>query len=293
MLQTLASRDDLEAATGRYGFVVVDECHHIPAVAFERAARRISARRWLGLTATPYRRDRLDELIAFHVGPVRHTLVPPKSGTIDAAAEGRPDLRLVVHRTSFTDDVGVDLSAPRAIAALRRALAEHEERNEQIVRDVDEALARRRNCLVLAERKAHVDLLAERLQARGRTPVVLMGGMGVKARTHAMAQLVAADDGPLLAVATGSFVGEGFDCPALDTLFLAAPVSFKGRIVQYVGRVLRVYPGKTTVEVHDYHDADVPVLAAALGKRAPGYLSLGFPDPRRIAPEPPPRPAHP
>ena len=284
MLQTLASRDDLEATTGRYGFVVVDECHHIPAVAFERAARRISARRWLGLTATPYRRDRLDELIAFHLGPVRHTLVPPKTGTIDAAAEGRPDLRLVVHRTTFTDEAAADLSAPRAIAALRRALAEHEARNAQIVRDIDEALARRRNCLVLTERKAHVDLLAERLHARGHTPVVLMGGMGVKARTQAMAQLVATDDQPILAIATGSFIGEGFDCPALDTLFLAAPVSFKGRIVQNVGRVMRVYPGKTTVEVHDYHDAEVPMLAAALGKRAPGYVSLGFTDPRRMPP---------
>ena len=74
--------------------------------------------------------------------------------------------------------------------------------------------------------------------------------------------------------------GEGFDCPALDTLFLTGPVSFKGRLVQYAGRVLRAHPGKHTAEVHDYHDVQVPVLAAALAKRAPGYVSLGFPDPR-------------
>ena len=86
---------------------------------------------------------------------------------------------------------------------------------------------------------------------------------------------------PLLVVATGHFVGEGFDCPALDTLFLAGPVSFKGRLVQYAGRILRAYPGKQTAEVHDYHDVEMPVLAAALAKRSPGYLSLGFPDPRR------------
>lgn len=85
---------------------------------------------------------------------------------------------------------------------------------------------------------------------------------------------------PLMVVATGHFVGEGFDCPALDTLFLAGPVSFKGRLVQYAGRILRAYPGKQTAEVHDYHDAEMPVLAAALAKRAPGYISLGFPDPR-------------
>lgn len=85
----------------------------------------------------------------------------------------------------------------------------------------------------------------------------------------------------MLVVATGQYVGEGFDCPALDTLFLIAPIAFKGRLVQYVGRVLRPYPGKVTAEVHDYHDALTPVLASSLAKRAPGYLSLGFPDPRR------------
>ena len=86
----------------------------------------------------------------------------------------------------------------------------------------------------------------------------------------------------MLAVATGSYIGEGFDCPALDTLFLAAPISFKGRLVQYAGRILRPYPGKATAEIHDYHDTATSVLAASLAKRAAGYTSLGFPDPRRI-----------
>ncbi len=105
--------------------------------------------------------------------------------------------------------------------------------------------------------------------------------MGVRERRAANERLVPSSDGqPLLVVATGHLVGEGFDCPALDTLFLAGPVSFKGRLVQYAGRILRAYPGKQTAEVHDYHDAEMPVLAAALAKRAPGYISLGFPDPR-------------
>jgi superfamily II DNA or RNA helicase len=80
-------------------------------------------------------------------------------------------------------------------------------------------------------------------------------------------------------VATGPYIGEGFDCPALDTLFLAAPVGYKGSIVQWAGRILRAYPGKTSAEVHDYHDVRTPVLAATLAKRAPGYTSLGYPDP--------------
>jgi superfamily II DNA or RNA helicase len=108
--------------------------------------------------------------------------------------------------------------------------------------------------------------------------------MSGKARRTALARLQPLTDGsPLLAVATGPFVGEGFDCPALDTLFLAAPIAFKGRLVQYVGRVLRTHPGKKTAEVHDYHDINTGVLASSLAKRAPGYTSLGFPDPRQSA----------
>ena len=105
--------------------------------------------------------------------------------------------------------------------------------------------------------------------------------MTTKARQNALAQLNAGES-PLLVVATGLFVGEGFDCPVLDTLFLASPVAFKGRLVQYVGRALRPHPGKTTAEVHDYHDINTGVLASSLTKRAPGYLSLGFPDPRKV-----------
>jgi superfamily II DNA or RNA helicase len=121
----------------------------------------------------------------------------------------------------------------------------------------------------------------------GHDPVVLRGGMGAKSRASALARLQPQAGGPpLLVVATGPYAGEGFDCPILDTLFLAAPVRWKGRLVQYVGRILRPYPGKETAEVHDYHDAATSVLAAALAGRAPGYTSLGFPDPRRIAPAP-------
>jgi superfamily II DNA or RNA helicase len=111
--------------------------------------------------------------------------------------------------------------------------------------------------------------------------------MGAKARSAALARLQPEADGPpLLVVATGPYIGEGFDCPAPDTLFLAAPIAFKGRLVQYAGRILRAYPGKNTAEVHDYHDVQTTVLAASLTKRAPGYTSLGFPDPRRLTPTP-------
>ncbi|MGI9001371.1 MAG: DEAD/DEAH box helicase, partial [Pseudonocardia sp.] len=288
-LQTLARRDDLPELTAGYGFVVVDECHHIPAAAFENAVRQVPARRWLGLTATPYRRDELDDLIALQLGPVRHTMSAPEPGTLTAAAAGGvPERSLTVHLTTFDYGGDADPSAPGGIAAVYRDLVSDVARNQQVLADVVAALGRGRHCLVLTQWTAHVALLADLLRDAGHDPVVLRGGMGAGQRRDALARL-RPDDGPLLVVATGPYVGEGFDCPALDTVFLAVPIAFKGRLVQYVGRVLRAAPGKHVVEVHDYHDVDTGVLASSLRKRAPGYTSLGFPDPRTTRHRPAPR----
>lgn len=286
-LQTLARRDDLPTLTAGYGFVVVDECHHLPAAAFDNAVRQIPARRWLGLTATPYRRDELDDLIALQLGPVRHTMSAPEPGTLAAAAVGgAPERCLIVHPTDFVYGGDADPSAPGGIAAVYRDLVADEARNQQVLTDVLAALARRRHCLVLTQWTAHVAVLADLLRVAGHDPVVLRGGTGAGQRRDALARL-RTDDGPLLVVATGPYIGEGFDCPALDTLFLAAPIAFRGRLVQYAGRVLRPAPGKHVVEVHDYHDLQTGVLASSLRKRAPGYRSLGFPDPSTTLHHPP------
>lgn len=279
MLQTLARREDIAEITAGYGLVVVDECHHVPAAAFEHAVKQIPGRRWLGLTATPYRRDKLDDLIALQVGPVRHTIESTtEQPSLDA--DDRPEPVLRVHNTAFRYSGNADPSAPGGIATVYRELVADIARTEQVVADAREALARGRHCLVLTQWTAHVEHFADSL--RDLDPVVLRGGMGAKARATALERLQPAEGGaPLLVVATGPYVGEGFDCPVLDTLFLAAPIAFKGRLVQYAGRVLRPYPGKATAEVHDYHDIATGVLASSLAKRAPGYTSLGFPDPRR------------
>jgi superfamily II DNA or RNA helicase len=302
-LQTLARRTDIPALTSGYGLVVADECHHVPAAAFEHAVKQIPVRRWLGLTATPYRRDKLDDLIALQVGPTRHTIThsasPGQDGTASNGPEqpdlgidvGEPSQRPVpvlrVHLTQFTYAGEADPSAPGGIAAIYKDLAADQARTAQVARDVTEALARGRHCLVLTQWTSHLDQLTHALHDGGHDPIVLRGGMGAKARAAALARLQPELGGPpLLVVATGPYIGEGFDCPVLDTLFLAAPIAFKGRLVQYAGRILRAYPGKNTAEVHDYHDVKTAVLAASLTKRAPGYTSLGFPDPRRLTPTP-------
>jgi superfamily II DNA or RNA helicase len=303
-LQTLARRADVGELTAGYGLVVADECHHVPAAAFEDAVRQIPARRWLGLTATPYRRDKLDDLIGWQVGQIRHTISLPRERTADLGREelalpgitaprvlATPRPVLHVHQTAYCYEGDADPQAPGRMAAIYRDLAADDQRTRQITADVAEAVARGRHCLVLTQWVAHLHNLAGGLQAMGYDPVVLRGGMGAKTRAAALSRLQAQPGGPpLLVVATGPYAGEGFDCPALDTLFLAAPVRWKGRLVQYAGRILRNYPGKETAEVHDYHDVDTGVLAATLAGRAPGYTSLGFPDPRRIKSAPSARP---
>ncbi|WP_030440968.1 DEAD/DEAH box helicase [Actinoplanes subtropicus] len=156
-------------------------------------------------------------------------------------------------------------------------MAADEARNAQIVGDVVAALGRGRNCLVLTRRIAHLDLLAGRLAERGHPALVLQGGMSVADRRATVSRIAdaKAEDG-VLVVGTTPFIGEGFDGPALDTLFLAGPISFDGLLVQCAGRVVRAAPGKEVTEVHDYHDRAVPMVAASLARRMPGYHALGF-----------------
>jgi hypothetical protein len=231
-LQTLSRRDDIPALTAGYGLIVADECHHVPAAAFEDAVKQIPARRWLGLTATPYRRDKLDDLITMHIGPVRYTIadrrepssgVPVLPGTVP---NERPTPVLRLHPTGYCYAGDASPSAPGGITVIYKDLIADEQRIRQVVADVAAALSQGRNCLVLTNWTAHLDKLADALRGMGQDPVILRGGMGAKARAAALARLQPQIGGPpLLVVATGPYAGEGFDCPALDTLFLAAPIA--------------------------------------------------------------------
>ena len=232
MIQSLARRDD-PAIFDDYGLVVVDECHHIPAVSFQACVQRARSRRWLGLTATPYRRDRLEALISFQCGPTRHEIKP-------AAVEGAELLsrELIVHQTATT----VDDATQAHIQDVFAALVDDERRTEQICADIHSAIAAGRTCLVLTQRTDHIDAIVTGLGALGVEALVLRGGLGVKARRGVSDALAHRDpDSGIVLVATGSYLGEGFDWPELDTLFLAFPLAFKGRVVQYVGRLLRTH----------------------------------------------------
>jgi superfamily II DNA or RNA helicase len=191
---------------------------------------------------------------------------------------------LHVHPTKFRYTGHADPSAPGGMAEIYRALIADEVRLEQITTDILTAHTNGANILVLTTWIDHLNAIVEGLSAAGKSVIALSGQMKARQRREISEQLAnhTADTKPLLVVGTGSFIGEGFDCPTLDTLFLAAPITFKNRLVQYVGRITRPHPAKTTVTVHDYHDELTPVLASSLRKRAPGYTKMGFPDPRKL-----------
>ena len=163
-----------------------------------------------------------------------------------------------------------------------RGLVEEGARTAAICDDIAEASGRGRNCLVLTRWTEHLNSITASLSAHGLEPLRLHGQLGKRARGAIMEKLdQISPEGGLILVATASLLGEGFDCPPLDTLFLAFPIKFKGSVVQYVGRILRPTEAKTRIEVHDYVDVRIPVLARMHDERRSAYASLGFDLPQR------------
>ena len=272
MIQSVARREEPAELFEQYGLVVVDECHHLPAVSFETCVRHATSKRWLGLTATPYRSDGLESIIAFQCGPTRH-----ETTTQDVTATSLVRRELIVHETEC--DVAEE-DAP-SIQTVFSEIVDSQQRTDQICADIHNAMAAGRTCLVLTQRTAHIEAIVDGLTKLGDSPLVLRGGLGKKARAAVTDAIESRQEGSgIVVVATGSYIGEGFDWPELDTLFLAFPIAFKGRVVQYVGRLLRTHAGKHHVELHDYVDVRIPVLDRMHRKRLPAYTSLGFDIPK-------------
>ena len=275
MIQSVARHERPGELFEQYGLIVVDECHHLPAVTFEACVRDAPTRLWLGLTATPYRRDGLEGIMAFQCGPIRYEIT--SANAMDSVLLQR---ELIVHETSTTL---LDEENP-AIQAVFSALVEDRQRTEEIAADIHGALLAGRTCLVLTQRTDHIDRLVTQLATVGDHALVLRGGLGARARAAVADAIASRQDGDgIVLIATGSYLGEGFDWPELDTLFLAFPIAFKGRVVQYVGRLLRAHAGKHHVELHDYVDVRIPMLQRMHHKRLPAYRTLGFDVPRRRA----------
>ncbi len=269
MVQSLVRKGAVADLVAGYGQVIQDEAHHCPAVSFERVLAEAKARYVVGLTATPQRRDGHQPILHMQLGPVRFA--------VDAKSQSarRPfGHELVARETGFLA-TGVPNDA--GIQELYAALAADERRNDLIFDDVVHALEERRSPILLTERRDHLEHFADRLASFTRHLIVLRGGMTAKERRDVIARLASIPDGEeRLLIATGRYIGEGFDDARLDTLFLALPVSWKGTLIQYTGRLHRQHPNKTEVRIFDYVDRAVPMLARMFEKRLRGYRAIGY-----------------
>lgn len=244
------------------GHLVVDECHRAPARTFTEAVSGFDGRYMLGLTATPFRRDKLTPLIGWYVGRVLHRIqsegLVKKGFLLSVDVVWRP--------TAFQSFFDPVTEYPRMLSQLTA----DDDRNRLIVDDIAAEAAEGNVCLVLTDRRKHCDALQALLKYRHGVAAEKMTGELSAVRRKEVTERVNAGAVPVL-IATGQLIGEGFDCKALASLFITTPVKFDGRLIQYLGRVLRPGPGKTRAKVYDYVDEAVGPLAAAARSRQRVY----------------------
>jgi len=268
LMQSCLTDEGVKPFVRQYGMVIVDECHHVSAVNFEQILKSIPARYVYGLTATPIRKDGHQPIIFMQCGPIRYS------------AEAKSQLakqtfkRWLIPRFTAYRDLSDSSST---YAQIVQSLATDEARNALIVEDVCKTLAVGRSQIVLTTLTSHVEQLSQLLSTCCKNIITLVGSESMKDKRQKMERLAElSPKEPLVVVATGHYVGEGFDYPRLDTLFLVSPVSWKGIIAQYAGRLHREYHGKTDVRIYDYIDIRLPLCERMYQRRLKGYAAIGY-----------------
>lgn len=271
LIQSLVRKGTVHDCVASYGQLIIDECHHIPSPSFELVARRAKAKFVVGLSATVGRQDGHHPILFLQCGPVRHRVDAKQQ------AAARPFSHQVFVRPTGFRRLGLAQPDPRLeFHELYQELLHDERRNRMICADALGALREGRWPLVLTERVEHLEALAELLSPAANL-IVLHGGQGKKERTASLARVSEMPgETPRVILATGKLIGEGFDDPRLDTLCLALPISWRGTVAQYVGRLHRLHEGKREVRVYDYADLNVPMLSRMFDKRCRGYEALGY-----------------
>jgi len=268
LIQSCLDEDGVKPFVQDYGMVIVDECHHVSSITFEQVLMSIKAHTIYGLTATPIRKDGHQPIIFMQCGPIRFS-----TDVKSQIAKQSFDRFLIPRFTSYNSILEDRLS----IATLYKYLSEDEIRNNLIVEDICKAVNTGRTPIILTNRTAHVSVLAEKLKATIKNVISLTGAGTTREKREAMQRLQTIPDSEqLVIVATGKYVGEGFDYPRLDTLFLALPISWKGLLTQYAGRLHREYEGKKDVRIYDYIDIHEPICDSMYRKRLKGYAAIGY-----------------
>ena len=265
VMQSLSRQGEVNLLVENYGHVIVDECHHVGAVSFDAILKRVKAKYVLGLTATPIRRDGQQPIIFMQCGPIRYTAATP--------ANAPHDLEVASHMINTR----INLPSEAGIQDVFRHLANDLSRTEAIAAEIESAFGRGRKVLVLTERTEHLDAILKALTEKQLSPFVLHGRMSKMQRAKLIIELDAlSPDTPHILLATGKLIGEGFDHPPLDTLVLAMPISWKGTLQQYAGRLHREYATKTDVRIIDFVDTGHPALLRMWDRRQRGYRAMGY-----------------
>ncbi|MDR0453755.1 MAG: DEAD/DEAH box helicase family protein [Deferribacteraceae bacterium] len=271
VIQSLFHGNVVRDIVKNYGIVIVDECHHVPAVTFEMVLKEVNSKFIYGLTATPKRRDGHQPIIYMHCGPIRY------KDDAKLQAKRRPFEHFVIPRfTSFnilTEKDNTRLSINELYADISR----DEDRNNMIISDVLEAVSEGRNPLILTERKSHVEFFKNALNGKVQHLIAFLGGQKTEERKRLTEQIKTTPvDQQLVIIATGKYIGEGFDVPRLDTLFLSMPIAWQGTLAQYAGRLHRLCDNKREVRVYDYADIRVAPFDSMYAKRIKGYSAIGY-----------------
>lgn len=272
LIQSLWKRGKVDEVVGNYGYIVVDECHHISANSFEQVIRQSKAKFVTGLSATVTRKDGHHPIIFMQCGPVRYRI------TARRGTASHPFSHKVIFReTGFTLAQNIEEKDIK-IHKIYEALLSNETRNAVIFEDVMKSIdEEKRSPLLISERRKHVEIFAMRFRPLVKNVIVFRGGMGRKQRQDLYDRLAAIPDSEeRLLIATGKYLGEGFDDARLDTLFLALPISWRGTLEQYAGRLHRLHYNKKEVRIYDYTDLKVPVLEKMYKRRLRGYRAIGY-----------------
>ena len=241
VMQSLNRQGEVDSRVEQYGHIIVDECHHLSAFSFDEILKRAKAKYVMGLTATPIRRDGRQPIIFMQCGPIRYTAAKP---------EGMPQVLKVIPKMLLAP---IELAQDIAIQEVFLHLAINIQRAELIASTIVQAYQEGRKVLVLTERTDHLELIRQNLTAIVSGLFILHGRVPKKQRTQVIKELnELPSDAPRVLLATGKLVGEGFDHPPLDTLVLAMPISWKGTLQQYAGRLHREHAGKTEVRIYDF-----------------------------------------
>lgn len=265
VMQSLSRKGEISDLVKNYGQIIIDECHHLSAVSFEALLRSSPARYVLGLTATPIRRDGQQPIIFMQCGPIRHTAARPASAPHDLSVIPR----LLTGPIQVPEGSGIQ--------DVFKRLADDPQRTATIVSAVVQAYRQGRKVLVLTQRTEHVEALDRALRDQIANLYTLHGRLPKKQRASLISGLESlAEEAPRVLLATGTLIGEGFDHPALDTLVLAMPISWRGILQQYAGRLHRVHTAKSDVQVIDFVDEGNVALLRMWEKRKAGYKAMGY-----------------